>query len=143
MKTLIWTVSVTLALAFTDPAFAGDVTKATDAISCHQANGIWYDTAKKCSEPPLVETRDPDVTKATDEISCHEANGNWDDTAKKCSEPPLSEIRYPEQLEKMGWNCKSDTGVSFDTGLTCSKPGERDVHCPGDICFVPKTAISK
>jgi hypothetical protein len=34
MKTLISTLAVALALAFTGPAFAGDVTKATDKASC-------------------------------------------------------------------------------------------------------------
>jgi hypothetical protein len=47
MKTLISTLAVTLALAFTGPAFAGDVTKATDKASCDKAGGTWDDAAKK------------------------------------------------------------------------------------------------
>jgi hypothetical protein len=50
MKTLVSTFALTLALAFTGPAFAGDVTKATDKASCDKAGGMWDDTAKKCSE---------------------------------------------------------------------------------------------
>ena len=52
-KTLISTLAVTLALAFTGPAFAGDVTKATDKASCDKAGGTWDDTAKKCSEKKM------------------------------------------------------------------------------------------
>jgi hypothetical protein len=50
MKTLVSTFALALALAFTGPAFAGDVTKATDKASCDKAGGAWDDTAKKCSE---------------------------------------------------------------------------------------------
>ena len=50
MKTLVSTFALVLALAFTGPAFAGDVTKATDKASCDKAGGMWDDTAKKCSE---------------------------------------------------------------------------------------------
>ena len=53
MKTLISTLAVALALAFTGPAFAGDVTKATDKASCDKAGGVWDDTAKKCSEKKM------------------------------------------------------------------------------------------
>jgi hypothetical protein len=42
--------ALALALAFTGPAFAGDVTKATDKASCDKAGGMWDATAKKCSE---------------------------------------------------------------------------------------------
>ena len=41
-------VALILALAVTGPAFAGDVTKATD-----KAGGTWDDTAKKCSEKKM------------------------------------------------------------------------------------------
>jgi hypothetical protein len=41
MKTLISTLAITLALAFTGPAFAGEVTKATDKASCDKAGGTW------------------------------------------------------------------------------------------------------
>jgi hypothetical protein len=50
MKTLFSMFALALALAFTGPAFAGDVTKATDKASCDKAGGVWDDTAKKCSE---------------------------------------------------------------------------------------------
>jgi hypothetical protein len=50
MKTLVSTLAFALALAFTGPAFAGDVTKATDKASCDKAGGAWDDTAKKCIE---------------------------------------------------------------------------------------------
>jgi hypothetical protein len=53
MKTLISTLAVALALAFTGPAFAGDVTKATDKASCDKAGGTWDDTAKTCSEKKM------------------------------------------------------------------------------------------
>jgi hypothetical protein len=49
MKALISVFALALALAFTGPAFAGDVTKATDKASCDKAGGVWDDTAKKCS----------------------------------------------------------------------------------------------
>jgi len=38
---LISALVVTLALAFTGPAFAGDVTNATDKASCDKAGGVW------------------------------------------------------------------------------------------------------
>ena len=50
MKTVISGFALALALAFTGPALAGDVTKATDKASCDKAGGVWDDTAKKCSE---------------------------------------------------------------------------------------------
>ena len=50
MKAFISTVAIALALAVTGPAFAGDVSKATDKASCDKAGGNWDDTAKKCSE---------------------------------------------------------------------------------------------
>jgi hypothetical protein len=50
MKTIVSMLALALALAFTGPAFAGDVTKATDKASCDKAGGVWDDTAKKCSE---------------------------------------------------------------------------------------------
>ena len=50
MKTLVSAFALALALGFTGPAFAGDVTKATDKASCDKAGGKWDTTAKKCSE---------------------------------------------------------------------------------------------
>ena len=50
MKPIISIVALALALAVTGPAFAGDVTKATDKASCDKAGGMWDDAAKKCAE---------------------------------------------------------------------------------------------
>jgi hypothetical protein len=50
MKTLVSTFALALALAFTSPAFAEDVTKATDKASCDKAGGMWDDANKKCSK---------------------------------------------------------------------------------------------
>ena len=50
MKTLVSAFALALALGFTGPAFAGDVTKATDKASCDKAGGVWDDSAKKRSE---------------------------------------------------------------------------------------------
>jgi hypothetical protein len=49
MKTLISIFAVALALAFTAPAFAGDVTKAKTAADCAKAGGTKTNTctAKK------------------------------------------------------------------------------------------------
>jgi hypothetical protein len=49
MKTLVSAFALALALAFMGPAFAGDVTKATDKASCDKAGGTWDDAAKKCN----------------------------------------------------------------------------------------------
>ena len=46
MKAFISTVAIALALAVTGPAFAGDVSKATDKASCDKAGGNWDDTAR-------------------------------------------------------------------------------------------------
>jgi hypothetical protein len=50
MKTLVSMVVLALALAFTGPAFAGDVTKATNAADCEKAGGMWDASSNKCSE---------------------------------------------------------------------------------------------
>lgn len=50
MKTVTSIVALALALAFTGPAFAGDVTKATTQADCDKAGGTWDADAKKCSE---------------------------------------------------------------------------------------------
>ena len=50
MKTLVSMVALALALAFTGPAFAGDVTKATNAADCEKAGGMWDASTTKCSE---------------------------------------------------------------------------------------------
>ena len=50
MKTLLSIFALTLALAFTGPVFAGDVTAAKTEADCTKAGGVW-DTAKNaCSE---------------------------------------------------------------------------------------------
>ena len=41
MKTLISIFALTLALAFTGPAFAGDVTAAKTEADCQKAGGMW------------------------------------------------------------------------------------------------------
>jgi hypothetical protein len=53
MKTVISTLAVALALAFTGPAFAGDVTKATNKADCEKAGGTWDTTANKCAEKKM------------------------------------------------------------------------------------------
>ena len=50
MKALVSVFALALALAFTGPAFAGDVAKATDKASCDKAGGVWDADMKKCSE---------------------------------------------------------------------------------------------
>ena len=50
MKTLVSMVALALALAFTGPAFAGDVTKATNAADCEKAGGMWDASTTKCTE---------------------------------------------------------------------------------------------
>ena len=41
MKTLVSTFALALALAFTGPAFAGDVTTAKTQADCEKAGGVW------------------------------------------------------------------------------------------------------
>jgi hypothetical protein len=53
MKTLVSIFALALALGFTAPAFAGDVTKATNEADCTKAGGTWDATAKKCSEKKM------------------------------------------------------------------------------------------
>ena len=50
MKALVSTFALAMALAFTGPAFAGDVTKATNAADCEKAGGMWDAQTNKCSE---------------------------------------------------------------------------------------------
>ncbi len=49
MKTLISMITLALALAFTGPAFAGDVTAAKTQADCEKAGGVWDAQAYKCS----------------------------------------------------------------------------------------------
>jgi hypothetical protein len=50
MKSLVSMFVLAWALAFTGPAFAGDVTKATNAADCAKAGGMWDASSNKCSE---------------------------------------------------------------------------------------------
>ena len=50
MKTLVSMFALAVALAFTGPAFAGDVTKATNAADCEKAGGIWNSESNACAE---------------------------------------------------------------------------------------------
>jgi hypothetical protein len=52
MKTLVSTFALALALAFTGPAFAGDVTTAKNQVDCEKAGGMWDAQAYKCSAKP-------------------------------------------------------------------------------------------
>jgi hypothetical protein len=53
MKTLISIFALTLALAFTGPAFAGDVTAAKTEADCAKAGGTWNATTKMCEEKKM------------------------------------------------------------------------------------------
>ena len=53
MKTLVSTFALALALAFTGPAFAGDVTTAKNAADCEKAGGIWDAAKNACSEKKM------------------------------------------------------------------------------------------
>jgi hypothetical protein len=50
MKTLMSMFALAVALAFTGPAFAGDVTAATTQADCEKAGGLWDANTSKCSE---------------------------------------------------------------------------------------------
>ena len=49
MKALISAVAVALALAFTGPAFAGDVTAAKTEADCVKAGGMWDAATNTCA----------------------------------------------------------------------------------------------
>jgi hypothetical protein len=49
MKTLMSTLAVALALAFTGPAFAGDVTAAKTEADCQKAGGMWDAATNTCA----------------------------------------------------------------------------------------------
>jgi hypothetical protein len=53
MKILVSTIALLLALAVTGPAFAGDVSEATNQADCDKAGGIWDAEAYKCSEKQM------------------------------------------------------------------------------------------
>ena len=50
MKTLMSMLALAVALAFTGPAFAGDVTAATTQADCEKAGGLWETAASKCAK---------------------------------------------------------------------------------------------
>ena len=53
MKILISTFAVAFALAFTGPAFAGDVTTAKTEADCQKAVGMWDAKMNTCSEKKM------------------------------------------------------------------------------------------
>ena len=53
MKTLLSIFALTLALAFTGPAFAGGVTAAKTEADCAKAGGTWNATTKMCEEKKM------------------------------------------------------------------------------------------
>jgi hypothetical protein len=50
MKALTYTFVLAIALAFTGPAFAEDVTKATTEADCAKAGGTWDAQSNECAE---------------------------------------------------------------------------------------------
>jgi hypothetical protein len=53
MKTLISIIAVAMALAFTGPAFAGDVKAAKTEADCAKAGGTWNASTKMCEEKKM------------------------------------------------------------------------------------------
>jgi hypothetical protein len=53
MKTLISIFALTLALAFTGPAFAQDVKTAKTAADCAKAGGVWDAATNTCAEEKM------------------------------------------------------------------------------------------
>ncbi len=53
MKIFISIFAVTLALTFTGPAFAGDVTAAKTEADCKAAGGMWDAATNTCSEKKM------------------------------------------------------------------------------------------
>jgi hypothetical protein len=53
MKALISALAMTLALAFTGPAFAGDVTTAKTEADCKAAGGMWDAATNTCAEKKM------------------------------------------------------------------------------------------
>lgn len=50
MKTIMTMLGLALAVAFSGPALAGDVTKAKTKAECEKAGGMWHEDAQKCSK---------------------------------------------------------------------------------------------
>jgi len=53
MKSLISMLALAVALAFTGPAFAGDVTTAKNQADCEKAGGAWDEATSTCSEKKM------------------------------------------------------------------------------------------
>ena len=53
MKTVLSIFALALALAFTGPAFAGDVTAAKTEADCAKAGGTWNATTNMCEEKKM------------------------------------------------------------------------------------------
>jgi hypothetical protein len=53
MKGLVSILALAVALAFTGPAFAGDVTAAKTEADCTKAGGMWNATTKLCEEKKM------------------------------------------------------------------------------------------
>jgi hypothetical protein len=53
MKSLVSILALALALAFTGPAFAGDVTAAKTEADCTKAGGMWDAKTNTCSEKKM------------------------------------------------------------------------------------------
>jgi hypothetical protein len=53
MKTFIAGLVVALAIAFTGPAFAGDVTAAKNEADCQKAGGMWDAKTSTCGEKKM------------------------------------------------------------------------------------------
>ena len=49
MKTVVSILAVALSLAFTGPAFAGNLTSAKTAADCAKAGGVWDAKTNTCS----------------------------------------------------------------------------------------------
>jgi len=49
MKAIFSVLALAIALAFTAPAFAGDVTTAKNQADCQKAGGTWDDKMQTCS----------------------------------------------------------------------------------------------
>ena len=53
MKTLTSVFAIAIALAFTGPAFAGDVSKAKTEPDCQKHGGMWDAKTNTCSEKKM------------------------------------------------------------------------------------------
>lgn len=65
MKTLVSTFILALAVAFTGPALAGDVSTATTKAACKEAGGKWKADTETCVEK-VKKDKDQDQDTDTD-----------------------------------------------------------------------------